>query len=227
MQEIYDNLWKEAAESFSRGTVKTDPHLSNLSEDRRLGISLIVRSDDAVIARFEDLTAALKELDPNQHYYQADEFHVTVMTIIPASEDFDSEKVPVGSYQAVFKNVFNGFGKFGIRFRGITASPSSVMIQGFNDDGCLNKIRDAVRAGLGDAGLPFNERYEKKTVAAHSTIMRFRSQPENVGRLFSMLQAERERNRDFGISEINRVDFVINDWYMSRDKVKVVERYGL
>ncbi len=42
-----------------------------------------------------------------------------------------------------------------------------------------------------------------------------------------MLEAERDRNRDFGISEINRVDFVINDWYMSYDKVRVLDSFRL
>ncbi len=74
--------------------------------------------------------------------------------------------------------------------------------------------------GLAEA---LDRRY--RIVTAHSTILRFARQPQNLPELVQFLQAARAR--DFGTFEIDHVDFVLNDWFMSHDKVVVLARYPL
>jgi 2'-5' RNA ligase len=224
-QQVYERLWAAATSKFSGGEVETDPHLWDRDADGRSGITLIARPGPEASAQFAGLVEELREQEPEQYFYSPDEFHVTVMTLITAAEGFDWQKVPVASYDAIFANLFKRFHAFAIHCHGITASPSSVAIQGYVDDNYLNDIRDAVRLELRPAGLAeaLDRRY--KIVTAHATIMRFRSQPRNLQGLISKLVSARDR--DFGVTEIDKIYFVVNDWYMLHDRVSVLTTYPL
>ena len=72
-------------------------------------------------------------------------------------------------------------------------------------------------------GKSLDTRYKISTV--HSTIMRFQSQPKNLPALISQLQSLQDD--EIGTLEVGEVDFVLNDWFMSNDKVKLISRYLL
>ena len=225
VRQIYDRLWAETIERFAAGEVQLDRYLSRRDADRRTGITLIARPDPNTIARFSGLVSDLKALEPDQYFYRPEELHVTVMTLVTGSETFDLQKAPIAAYRSVFAGLFERIHRFCITFRGITASAGAILVQGYAEDDYLNKIRDMIRSELQRTGLAENLDVRYKIATAHSTIMRFRSQPRDIQKLIARLHAARDY--DFGGTTVDRVDFVFNDWYMSHDRVEVLAIYHL
>lgn len=222
-QAVYVRLWAEAQEHFAAGRVKTDPYLLDRSKDTRRGLSLIIRPTPDVIARLGVVIDELNAIIPDQHIYHPDELHITLLALINASADFDLDTVPLDRYRAVLGERFTQEQPFTIRFSGVTASPDTVLVGGQSD--ALNGLRDRLRDDLMRAGLgeTLDRRY--RIVTAHSTVLRFRSQPEHLPELVRYLAAQ--RTRDLGAFEVAQVAFTFNDWYMSHDVVRVLEVFDL
>lgn len=224
-RQVYDRLWTEAVAGFQRDEVQIDPYLQRPETDQRQGITLIVRPEAAVAEEFSGLIETLRQQEPEQYYYRPGDYHVTVMTLISAAAGFDLAQTPVATYQALFNNLFRRFSCFAIRFQGISASPAAVLAQGFVDNDSLNQIRVALRRELQAAGLAKTLDVRYRIVTAHVTLMRYRSPLRNTNRLLALL--EEARRRYFGTSRVEQIDFVLNDWYMAENKVRVLDRYAL
>ncbi|MEL7675363.1 MAG: hypothetical protein AAGU78_16635, partial [Chloroflexota bacterium] len=59
----------------------------------------------------------------------------------------------------------------------------------------------------------------------HATLLRFRALPRRLEALGAYVAARRDR--DYGASRIEQIEFVVNDWYMSHDRVRLLARYTL
>jgi len=57
------------------------------------------------------------------------------------------------------------------------------------------------------------------------TIIRFKNPINDNHLLIDCLN--KYRNCDFGISEIGKIEFVCNDWYMTNSKVSVIKSFDL
>lgn len=114
---------------------------------------------------------------------------------------------------------------FKIKFCGVTASPSCVMIQGFPADSGLENLRDELRRAFAQGGLGdmLDRRY--KVVAAHVTIMRFCNANLDGQKLVSFLRDHRET--EFGEIETHELQLVFADWYASASTVQMLEQYHL
>jgi len=75
-------------------------------------------------------------------------------------------------------------------------------------------------AGL---GATLDRRY--RSVTAHMTILRFQAPPRDLPGMAAYLAALRDHA--FGQFDVEQVDLVTNNWYMSHDAVTVLERYAL
>lgn len=224
-QQVYDRLWAEALTSFSAGSVRIDPFLLSRATDERRGITLIIRPDAAVIARIMDVIEQLREVAPEQHFYHPEELHITILSLIGVNQDFDLQKLPMAVYQSIFADVFSQVAPFKVHFRGLTASPDSILVQGYAADDALNQLRDKLREALHQAGLGSTLDRRYRTVTAHSTFMRFQAQPSNLPGLVDRLTSLREI--DLGTFDVNQVEFVQNDWFMSRDRIVRLACYPL
>ncbi len=224
-QAIYDSLWREAAARLTTGQPHLDPYLRPRQADPRRGISLIARPGPEVSARFNRLLDELKASEPEQYFYRPAEFHVTVLTLISASAQFERQRVPLAAYQAIFADLFRQFRPFQVEFRGVTASPGAVMAQRYIETDDLNQIRMAVRQALQATGLAAGLDTRYRIVTAHVTLMRFAAPLGDTARFLSRLNAARQEV--FGATEINQLEFVLNDWYMSQDKVRLLAAYPL
>ena len=223
--QIYDRLWEEALCQFAAGEAQIDTHLLHRQADRRTGITLIARPSAEVVERIAELATELRAIEPEQYFYQPDELHVTVMSLISASESFDLNQAPIAAYQAVLGELFSQARPFTIRFRGVTASSDAVLIQGYVDDDYLNQLREAIRWRLGGAGLAGSLDTRYRIVTAHTTMMRFRARPHHLPSLVRQLRLARER--EFGSALVERIDLVVNDWYMANDRVQLLACYPL
>lgn len=220
--ETYDRLW---AEAFQAGRVEVDPYLLDKGNDRRMGLTVIGRPEPAVRQRFIAFLDQVRQVAPEQYYYQADEFHLTILSLFTATEAFERHWKDLTHYRAAVAQALADGELFTVLYRGITASKNAVMIQGFVLGPQLARLRGRLRQSLRAAGLGdgLDQRYVIET--AHSTVMRFVSQPQELPRLLALLNENRAT--DFGQTTFRELLLVKNDWYMSQDKVDIMARYPL
>ena len=223
--QLYDAMWEEAVDYFAAGQVQLDPNLVARHRDRRLGLTVIARPTQRSIDTFAPLLRELAEIEPHQYFYQPSEYHITILSLFTATENFEPYFAKIPAYLTALQPVLSTTEHFTVLFRGITATTSSIMIQGFPQTGQLESLRNRLREALQNKNLGegLDERYRITT--AHTTIMRFRTQPQDLKRLIRVLGNYRAWT--FGQSTFRTLQLVKNDWYMSADKVGVLKEYSL
>lgn len=214
LQEHYNQLYTKSSEAILAGNYKLDSDLKNES-DSRFGITVLIRPSEAVKANIQLFLAELKAIDPEQYYYADSDIHITVLSIISCYEGFALDQISVEDYIDIIQESINDLGEIKIRFRGVTASPSAIMIQGFPSDETLNTLRDKLRVNFKSSTLQqsIDSRYAIST--AHSTVVRFQENLQNPERLMQIV--ENFRDFDFGEFTVENIELVYNDWYQ-RDK---------
>jgi 2'-5' RNA ligase len=162
---------------------------------------------------------------PGQYFYRPDELHVTVLAVIPGSKAWRERIHDLAAIHAVIGNILKRRRPFVISFRGITASPGAVMIQGFPQDGALSEIRDELRTVLREnhLGGDIDRRYKINT--AHITVMRFGHAQTDWKAFIDLLKANRQT--DFGETRVGKLQLLWGDWYASAHTVRTIQEYPL
>lgn len=222
---LYDRLWVEASASFQAGAVEIDPHLDDREADTRRGLTLVARFDGMLRPELDALLADLRVLAPEQHVYRPDELHVTVLPVSSAAPGFDPENAPIDGYRALFAGVLASTAPFTLTWRGLTATRCCVLLCGYSLDGALNALRDRLREALRGTGLDRDLELRYRSTAAHATLLRFRTLPPRLEALGAYVAARRDL--DYNASRVEQIEFVLNDWYMSHDRVRLLARYTL
>ncbi len=224
-QAIYDALWQQAEPELARGNVHLDPHLQHRHHDRRRGWSLIIRPNHDANAAISGVIQDIQAFEPEQHYYHPDELHVTVLSLFSPTETFAEHLPKYPAYQAALRSAFAQCERFQIEFCGITATRDGVIMQGFAERNALNGLRDHLRAILTAHGLggTLDTRYRIQT--AHSTIARFQAPLRNPPGLLAHLRHLRATVSTRTLCAA--VQWVKNDWFLSRDNVEVFEEFHL
>ncbi len=223
--EIYEKLWREATTAFARDEPQLDPQLNDKSKDPRRGVTLLIRPSPAVQKQIRSLLDALASVCPRQYFYQPEELHVTVLSIISGTERWQEEMAKLPALRSIISEVLADQPPFHIKFCGITASPGSVMIQGFPTGDGLANIRGRLREAFAQKGFGgmLDRRY--KISGAHITVMRFRQPGLDWKHLLPLL--EENRQTDFGGMEVDRLQLIFGDWYASSNVVQMLEEYRL
>src|SRR3989338_2623024 len=219
LQEKYDEIFNSSKSSILNNDIDIDANLSNIADDKRLGLTVLIPLGDI----FQKVIDQLKQVEPEQYYYPATDAHITVIDFIGGSEDFIFDEKQVEAYKEILEKVLREFSKFNIKFKGLTAGKGAVMAQGFSDD-TLQKLRAKLREEVNKQGIELKERY-KKVVTAHSTIMRFKKKIQNPEALVNKI--EELRNSDLSTFEVKKILFVLHDWYNSKEKTKTLAEYNL
>lgn len=223
LAEHYNKLYNNSITKIANGEYEID-HLIDSNTDQRFGITLVIRPNEATNNRIQQFLAEAKAIEPDQYYYQNADIHITLMSIISCYEGFDLKDINVEDYVDLTKQVLAKYKSFDIRFKGLTASPSCILIQGFLTE-TLNEIRDDLRKAFKNSNLQqsIDKRYAIQT--AHSTVIRFRSGLEDKEALISLV--EKYRDYDFGTFEVKQIELVYNDWYQRERFVKKLHRFSL
>lgn len=221
----YEQMWSGAIPRIRAGTIEVDSVLAAGEPDRRRGLTVVARPSPAVRSRVVAFLSELWDLEPGQYYYDAAEFHVTVLSLFTASANHRPFFAQKERFVAAVDSALRRAGSLGIDFAGVTVSRGTVMIQGFFEKDALNGLRDRLRRQLREHGLGagVDQRYRLQT--AHMTVVRFRA-PLHDGERFAAV-LEGARHRPFGSVAIRSLSLVAHDWYMSRRVTKVVKRYRL
>ena len=223
--EIYEKLWNDAVSAFERGQPRLDPHLPDKTNDSRRGVTLVFRPAANVRDAVADFIGRLTDISPGQYFYRREELHITVLAIFSGTEHWRQEWERFEQCRPIIGEVLKTQRPFKIRFQGVTASPESVLIQGFPSDDGLATIRNALRDAFAREGFAdmLDRRY--KVVTAHITIMRFWRPRPDMKPLLTFLKENRQT--EFGQCDVDRLELILGDWYASAKNVKTVEEYRL
>ena len=219
----YDKLYQESVAKIAAGNYEID-QLIDAKDDYRFGITLIIRPDENTKANIQHFLSEVNAIDPFQYYYHNNDLHLTVMSIISCYVGFELGQINIQDYAKLIEQVLSKHRSFKIQFKGLTASPSCILIQGFLNE-TLNEIRDDLRIAFKNSQLQqsIDKRYAIQT--AHSTIIRFRQALQNEHQLLDLVA--KYRNFEFGTFEVKKVELVYNDWYQREHFVKKLHEFQL
>ncbi|MCF8714118.1 mutarotase [Joostella atrarenae] len=220
----YSEMYEHAKTQILADNYQTDSLINNPTDKRR-GITLVIRPNAEVKANIEAFLKELKLVIPNQYFYPETDVHITVMSIISCYNGFRLTDIDPSKYISIIKNCISEIKPFKIDYKGITASPSGIMVQGFTESTILNDFRDRLRADFKSTTLEqsLDKRYAIKT--SHVTIARFLNSIQNTEKLISFL--DKYRNYDFGSSNVDAMDLVHNDWYMKNEVVESLHHFKI
>jgi len=223
LAEHYNKLYRDSIAKIANGNYEID-RLIDSDADNRFGITLVIRPDAATNHKIQHFLAEAKAYEPDQYYYQNADIHITLMSIISCYDGFDLKDINVQDYIDIIKKVLIRHKPFKIQFKGLTASPSCILVQGFLTD-ILNEIRYDLRADFKNSDLQqsIDKRYAIQT--AHATVIRFRSELIHTNALLSLI--EKYRDFDFGTFEVKEIELVYNDWYQRERFVKNLHQFSL
>jgi 2'-5' RNA ligase len=220
----YNQMWIHARSSFLEGKPTGDPLLDEPGDDR-YGITLLLRPDETTAQKIHAFLQQMAGLEPDQYYYPVSDLHLTILSIISCYSGFQLSQIDIPAYDTRIKEVLRGVPPFRIRFKGITASPSTVLIQGFPEDDALQRLRDQLRVAFKNSTLQHSIDSRYRLFTAHSTVIRFRKPLQNPSAFVNQL--EKYRQTDFGLVTAKQVELVGNDWYQRKEKVKMLKTYRL
>jgi len=211
--------------AFELGKPQLDYHLLNKANDLRRGVSLSFWLPASIQARIKNFLDQLAADFPGQYFYQPEELHVTVVTLVSATEHWQQEFGDVGSFRAILGEVLARHPPFQVEFRGVTAAPNAVLIQGFPIGNTLENIRADLRRTFVERGFPnrLDRRYPNS--AAHVTAMRFCKPDSDWKRLAAVLKASRQIH--FGTMQVEELQLLLSDWYASANRVRLLEEFPL
>ncbi|MFD1602458.1 2'-5' RNA ligase family protein [Flavobacterium artemisiae] len=224
LQEHYDQLYKTAKEAILDGKYSIDSLIKNES-DSRFGITLLIRPSDEIKSEIQLLLYDLRKAEPEQYFYPDSDIHITVMSIISCSEEFALNQISPNDYIEIICKSLVEVDRIKIQFKGITASPSAIMIQGFPTDETLNNLRNKLRENFKNSGLQQSIDSRYTISAAHATVMRFQDKLQDPKKLIEI--SEKYRDYDFGEFEVKNLELVYNDWYQRKSNTRVLGDFGL
>lgn len=213
LQEQYNQLYQKSSKAISEGNYTIDNQINDAS-DSRFGLTLLIRPSDEVKHQIQSFLEELKEVDSKQYYYPNSDIHITLMAIISCYEGFTLDLIRVEKYIEIIQKSLINVEKIRIDFKGVTASPSAIMIQGFPTDESLNNLRDKLRENFKKSDLEQNIDSRYAIATAHSTVVRFQEKLEDAEQLIEVIAKFREFN--FGEFTVDKLELVYNDWYQRK-----------
>ncbi len=222
--EHYNKLYQDSIQKIRSDSYKIDK-LIDSTNDKRFGITLLFRPDSSVKANIQRFLSEIRSIEPNQYFYRDSDLHVTVMSIISCYDGFNLSQVNIDNYIDTIKKSISGLGRFNIEFKGLTASPSCLMVQGFLENNSLNLIRDNLRVNFKNTDIEqsIDKRYAIQT--AHSTILRLKHQLNNKESFLEKVNDYRDFY--FGNFEVDTLELVFNDWYQRKEFVRTLYKFRL
>lgn len=224
IENHYNTLWNESLERFKNNDFELDP-LIDSEDDPRYGMTLLARPSNEVKEQISQTLEEIKRVAPRQYYYPESDIHLTVLSIISCYPEFSINQIDPEDYQDIVQSAVASTAPFEIEFRGITASPSCILTQGFPKGDQLTVLRDELRKAFKESGLQhsIDKRYTLKT--SHMTVVRFWESFKDPGKFIKKITRLRDKN--FGSCVIDQVELVGNDWYQRKEKAESIATFSL
>ncbi len=217
-------MWDNALEAFKKDELEFDRFIDDPNDSRR-GITLQAKPDKIILNNFNKFIEEIKTIELGQYFYKPDEIHVTALSIINCSSEFNLSKIHVQDYINYIGNSIKNIRPFEIEFKGITASSSCILIQGFPKNNALELMRNNLRNKFKKGNLynSVDVRYKIKTV--HCTLVRFKMELRDKKNFINFLKMNRDKY--FGKTWVKELELVYTDWYHKKDVVQVLQKFKL
>jgi 2'-5' RNA ligase len=224
LQQHYEALYQSSIEKFN----KDDYHLDKLIDsptDKRLGLTVRLRLAQEIKAEVSTVGEQIKQVEPRQYFYPESDMHITVLSIISCYSEFKKSQIEVNQYSNLIQRSLSGIPSFSIQLKGLTASPSCILLKGFPTDNTLDHIRDQLRTHFKSADLEhsIDKRYPIRT--AHSTVVRLKEKLNDTQKFLAIL--EQYKDHDFGTFTADTLELVFNDWYHRKARVQKIQEFRL
>lgn len=205
LEAAYERLWDDGRSALEAGVTSPEPAVEEGSP--RWGVSAVLRPVGTVA---DALAEAAREADSRAGgghiVYAAGGLHVTVRSIEGYRSDVPRDDPRVAEYGRILRGAARDLGPVAIEFRGIVATPTAVLVQGFPVGEALAELREAMHDGLVGAGLPLGPEAAQRRETAHATLLMVtRRLPDPAA--FAAYVDERRRV-PFGTCTFDAVDLV-------------------
>tara|TARA_R110002049_G_scaffold307773_2_gene509448 strand:+ start:33382 stop:34065 length:684 start_codon:yes stop_codon:yes gene_type:complete len=224
LEKHYNTLYEASIKKILDDDYDIDDMI-NASSDNRFGITLLIRPPLEIKNNIQTFINQLKTVAPNQYYYDNSDIHITVMSIISCYNGFQLKNIELSEYIKTIKKSLMDNANIEITLKGITASPSCIMVQGFINNESLNLIRNNLREHFKNTNLQqsIDQRYTIQT--AHTTVVRFREKLIDKSKFLKIINEF--KNYEFGTFKADTIELVYNDWYQKEAHVKKLFEFSI
>ncbi len=224
LAEIYSSMWDDAQHDILQGRMQIDPWIGNES-DPRYGMTLIARPTAQVADAVVHAVADIAQLEPGQYVYPMSDLHVTVLSLISCHTEFRVESIQVEAYAALIEPILKETAPIRIHFKGLTLSPTGLVVKGDAAGNELNALRDQLRSAFKASGLThtIDQRYTLQT--AHITVFRFKQSLRDAARFIRHVATMREV--EFGSTTLQEMELVGNNWTMQQKRIRQLGTFSL
>lgn len=224
LHKLYTDLYNESCQKILNEDYSIDLNIDNPA-DKRFGLTLLIKPQIETKNKIQNFLTELKDIEPQQYYYSNADLHITALSIISCYDGLSLSDINVSEYSKTIAKSLESVSEFEIEFKGITASESAIMIQGFPKTETLNEIRENLRSNFGKSSLQKSIDRRYPLTAAHITVMRFRKKLNDASQFINYI--EKYRDYDFGTSKISKLDFTYNDWYQREEVVQKLAEFKI
>lgn len=224
LKDYYTKMWGDSLQKFESNLFTYDA-LIDLPVDTRRGMILVARPPENVKKSIVAMLQDFQNLEPDQYYYPATDFHITIFSVIICFEGFILEATEKERYVDLLNNALKECNSFNIEFTGITASPGCLIIQGFPLDNKLEGIRSKIADKLKQSELQHNPDTRYQIQTAHSTVVRFKNTINQPQQFIDKIKEYRFFN--FGSFEVTELELIYNDWYHRSKNTQILGKFNL
>ncbi len=224
LHKLYTDLYNKSYQKILNEDYSIDLNIDNPA-DKRFGLTLLIKPQIETKNKIQNFLTELKDIEPQQYYYSNADLHITALSIISCYDGLSLSDINVSEYSKTIAKSLESVSEFEIEFKGITASESAIMIQGFPKTETLNEIRENLRSNFGKSSLQKSIDRRYRLTAAHITVMRFRKKLNDASQFINYI--EKYRDYDFGTSKISKLDFTYNDWYQREEVVQKLAEFKI
>ena len=218
LEALYDDITDRNRSQILAGHEYIDTTIDDPG-DTRMGLTLTIRphgvNGEAAASSISETLEKIRGIEPEQYFYPARDFHITLLDLITARSDFHYMQEQLQACIQIAETALAGMRPFAIQFRGLAISNAAVLVRGYYDV-AFAQLRQRLRQAIDNSILPHDERYPARS--AHMTVVRFRQALAHRQALFDFI--EQSRDMVYGSIEVRQVELVYHNWFDSRKEKK-------
>ncbi len=199
----YHGMWVNARSRLAEGRIQPDP--GSKETIKKWGLSAVLSPTgniaDTLVGVADELAV---HTGRSQVVYDHTDLHTTLRSIEFHQPTIATDKVQ--TYTDILHEVAQGYGPFSVSYRGLTATPTGVLAQGWPDDDSLQNLRLAFHRRLESYGLLSGPETIWLRVTAHASLVVFASSLLNPLSLVRYVEGNKHTN--YGTAIYNSIDLV-------------------
>lgn len=191
-----------------------DLHIDDDLQKQRVGLTLVAPLPVHWTRNIGFALAKLKDFEPDQYYYPANDLHLTVIDLVAGKVNQQLTDFPIEKIKATLAKSLAQAKAFDWELKGLVATDGAVIACGYYSAE-LMALREQVRKTFDQAGMPVRE--HRPAFTAHVTVARYRELLSDPDAFLGMV--DNFRNIGFGETKVQTVNLVWHDWYNHHQEV--------